>query len=322
MLIKGVTLRGLEVFEALASTGSVAQTAAQTGLSQPAVSQQLRNLEAALGTELVDHNRRPMRVTPAGSLFLARTQLALSELRTAQNELAVMDLADIKALSIGVIDDFDDKVTPRLSTMLADSLTECQLKIVTAPSHDLARLLQDKSLHITISANTGDAVDGVKEYPIAQDPFIIVAPRGVDFDLATLSTADALPFLRYEAEQHISAQIASALARNDLQFPERFEIGSHLALMAMVARGIGWAMTTPLGYMRAQRFHDDLQVLAWPFTPFDRQISVFAGEDWDAEVPKSVAETMRRLTRSHVIEPALAEMPFLSDTLRIIDATE
>ena len=64
LLIKGVTLRGLEVFEALASTGSVAQAADMTGLSQPAVSQQLRNLESALGTELVDHSRRPMRVTP------------------------------------------------------------------------------------------------------------------------------------------------------------------------------------------------------------------------------------------------------------------
>ena len=60
MLMKGVTLRGLEVFEALAKSGSVAQAADITGLSQPAVSQQLRNLEKALGSDLVDHGRRPM----------------------------------------------------------------------------------------------------------------------------------------------------------------------------------------------------------------------------------------------------------------------
>ena len=61
MLIKGVTLRGLEVFEALARTGSVAQAAELTELSQPAVSQQLRNLESALGTDLVDLSRGPKR---------------------------------------------------------------------------------------------------------------------------------------------------------------------------------------------------------------------------------------------------------------------
>ena len=86
MLMKGVTLRGLEVFEALAKTGSVAQTASLTGLSQPAVSQQLRNLESALGAELVNHGRRPMVLTPVGRNFLARTEAVLAELRLAQSE--------------------------------------------------------------------------------------------------------------------------------------------------------------------------------------------------------------------------------------------
>mgnify|MGYP001627926818 FL=1 len=124
MLMKGVTLRGLEVFEALAKTGSVAQAAELTGLSQPAVSQQLRNLEKALGADLVDHGRRPMVVTPAGRSFLARTEAVLSQLRLAQSELTVMDLTHLSTLSIGLIDDFDNDLTPRLVTILADSLTD------------------------------------------------------------------------------------------------------------------------------------------------------------------------------------------------------
>jgi len=92
--------------------------------------------------------------------------------------------------------------------------------------------------------------------------------------------------------------------------------------MSMVARGIGWAITTPLGYMRAQRFHNDMQAFAWPFAPFDRQISVFAGEDWDAEVPKSVARTMRHLIQSQVVEPALYDLPFLTGSLRILNAQD
>ena len=90
MLSKGVTLRGLEVFEALAATGSVAQVASATGLSQPAVSQQLRNLETALATDLIDHGKRPMRLTPAGHSFLARAEAALSQLRLAQSELCLL----------------------------------------------------------------------------------------------------------------------------------------------------------------------------------------------------------------------------------------
>jgi DNA-binding NarL/FixJ family response regulator len=81
-LPKGVTLRGLEVFESLARTGSVAATANELGLSAPAVSQQMKNLAAALGAELLDNSRRPMTLTPAGRVFLDRTEKALDSLRS------------------------------------------------------------------------------------------------------------------------------------------------------------------------------------------------------------------------------------------------
>lgn len=320
MLIKGVTLRGLEVFEALANTGSVAQTSAITGLSQPAVSQQLRNLETALNTDLVDHSRRPMRLTPAGASFLVRAEAALAQLRLGQGELTVMDLAHLSALSIGVIDDFDNDLTPRLVTILADSLTGCKFKMITASSIEISDAIAEKRLHLAIAANTGRHLDGVLEYPLARDPFILVAPRGaIDDPRDILEQLGDLPFLRYEKEQLISCQIEAHLSRLNLDYPERFEIGSHLALMAMVARGIGWALTTPLGYMRAGRFHDQVDAYPLPFEPFSRQISLFAGADWAGSVPVDVAQTMRRLMQAHMIDPALAQLPWLAGDLAIIN---
>lgn len=313
MLTKGITLRGLEVFEVLASTGSVARTAQRTGLSQPAVSQQLRNLEGALGANLVDHGRRPMSLTPAGTLFLNRARAALSELRAAQSELTVMDLADIEILNIGIIDDFDDKITPRLATILADSLTESRLKLITAPSNDLAQAMIDRKLHLAISASTGPPGEGIVEYPLANDPFMIVAPKDVDFDPKRLDAPGALPLLRYDDGQLISAQIEQALAAQNIEPYRKFEIGSHLTLMSMVARGIGWAITTPLGYMRADRFRGAVQAYEWPYAPFSRRISVFASTEWSEEVPKNVAATMRRLIQSQMIEPALPDLSFLAD---------
>ncbi len=184
MLIKGVTLRGLEVFEALAKTGSVAQAAEMTGLSQPAVSQQMRNLEKALDSELIDHGRRPMVLTAAGRSFLARTEAVLSELRLAQSELTVMDLSHLQALSIGLIDDFDNDLTPRLATILADSLTQCRFKMITASSHDIVQAMEARELHIAVAATAGGLHEGLVEYPLVRDPFILVAPRGALSDAA------------------------------------------------------------------------------------------------------------------------------------------
>ncbi len=320
MLNKGVTLRGLEVFEALANTGSVAQAAQVTGLSQPAVSQQLRNLEKALGTDLVDHGRRPMTVTPAGRSFLARTEAVLAELRLAQSELTVMDLSHLTTLSVGLIDDFDNDLTPRLVTILADSLTRCRFKMVTLPSHEISQAMADRRLHIAVAASSGAPVSGVVEYPLARDPFILVAPRGAVRDSAhVMQDLQGLPFLRYEREQLIGRQIEAHLARQKLQFEERFEIGSHLALMAMVGRRIGWALTTPLGYMRAERFHDQIDAFPLPFADFARRVSLFADADWADRVPRDVAQTMRRLVQSHMIDPALTRLPWLSGDLHVLD---
>ncbi|MEL7152542.1 MAG: LysR family transcriptional regulator [Pseudomonadota bacterium] len=320
MLTKGVTLRGLEVFEALASTGSVAQAANLTGLSQPAVSQQIKNLENALATDLIDHGKRPMRLTPAGRSFLVRAEAALGELRQAQSELTVMDLAHLSALSIGLIDDFDNDLTPRLVTTLADSLKRCKFKLITAPSHEILNLVARKELHIAISASSGTMLDGVLEYPLARDPFILVVPKGYGEPEVANAVLDDLPFLRYDNEQLIARQISAHLARQKLDFDDRFEVGSHLALMAMVARRIGWTVTTPLGYMRAARFHDEVDALRLPFKPFSRTISLYASADWAGDVPVDVAQTMRRLIQSHMIEPMLAKLPWLSGELRLIES--
>ncbi len=320
MLMKGVTLRGLEVFEALARTGSVAQAAERTGLSQPAVSQQLRNLETALGTDLVDHGRRPMAVTAAGRGFLARTEAVLSELRLAQSELTVMDLSDLSQLNIGLIDDFDNDLTPRLTTILADNLTRCRFKMITASSHEINAAIEARELNIAVAASAGGVREGITEYPLVRDPFILVAPRGVIRDAQTaMADLREMPLLRYAREQMIARQIEAHLIREGLQFEARFEIGSNLALMAMVARRIGWAVTTPLGLMRAVRFHDKIDAFALPFGEVHRTISLFAAADWADRVPRDVAQTLRGLVQAQMIDPAVARMPWLAGSFRVLD---
>lgn len=90
--------------------------------------------------------------------------------------------------------------------------------------------------------------------------------------------------------------------------------------MAMVARGIGWSVTTPLGFMRAGRFHDQVEALPLPFKPFSREIVLYASADWAGQVPTDVAQTMRHLVKQHIIDPAVVQLPWLAEELRIHEA--
>lgn len=317
VLTKGVTLRGLEVFEALAETGTVAQAAQLTGLSQPAVSQQMKNLEAALGTALLDHGRRPMTLTPAGRTYLGRTRTVLRELRVAQSELTVLDLTHLSRLSLGMIDDFDNDVTPRLATLLAESLTKCRFTLLTGSSYGILQGLQDRSLQVGVAASTGDVIEGISEWPLMRDPFLLVAPREAGSDPAAIMAG--MPFLRYDRGQLIARQIESHLARIGRPQESRFEIGAHLALMALAARGAGWALTTATGYMRAARMHDALAAHPLPFEGFSRTISIYAGTDWSARVPRDVGAAVRRLAQDQVVTPAIAALPWLEGALQVLD---
>lgn len=320
MLNKGVTLRGLEVFEALATTGSVAEAAARTGLSQSSISQQMRNLEGALGVDLVDHGRRPMQLTPAGRSYLERTKTVLSQLRQAQNELSVVDLTHLSALDLGVIDDFDNDLTPQLVTVLAESMTRCRFRLSTAPSHQISQDLRARRLDLAIAGSDGQALPGVVEYPLVRDPFIFTCPKGaVARHGGVQEVMQALPLLRHARELLLGRMVEAHLARLQLDFPERFEIGAHLSLMTLVARGVGWSLTTPTGYMRAARLHDQMEAHPLPFAPFARQISLFATDAWTDQVPLDVARTARRLLGDMVITPALDALPWLQGELVLLE---
>lgn len=321
MLMKGVTLKGLLVFDALAATGSVAQAASRTGLSQPAVSQQIRNLEKAMGQNLLDHSRRPMQLTPAGRTFIARTRNVLAELRLAQNELTMMDLGHLEQLSLGIIDDFDNDLTPRLATMLAENMTRCRFKLLTAPSHEIANLLEAGDLHMAICAEREEEFSSVNMHPIAKDPFVLVCPKGVCDRLGGAEAVmQALPMLRYQREQMIGQRIERELTAQGLTFSDRFELGAHQSLMTLVSRGVGWAITTPLGYMRVARLHDDIEMHPLPFDSFSRNIVLYAGADWSDHVPNDVARIMRLLIQDFVIRPALAQQSWLDGQLTLLDA--
>jgi hypothetical protein len=87
-----------------------------------------------------------------------------------------------------------------------------------------------------------------------------------------------------------------------------------------VARGIGWALTTPLGYMRAVRFHGQVAAFPIPISPFARTIVLYAGADWAGTVPTDIARTVRQLIQELMIDPATAQLPWLAGEFRLLEA--
>ena len=80
-------LRHLRTLEAIARHGSFTRAAEELHLAQPALSQQVRRLEAELGVEVLRRTSREVHVTPAGQVVLDHARRVLSEVDGLESEL-------------------------------------------------------------------------------------------------------------------------------------------------------------------------------------------------------------------------------------------
>ena len=80
-------LEWLRVFEAAGRAGNFTATAAELGLTQAAVSQRIRNLEARLGVRLFVRLPRGVELTADGEAYLPHVQTALAELGRSTDDL-------------------------------------------------------------------------------------------------------------------------------------------------------------------------------------------------------------------------------------------
>jgi DNA-binding transcriptional LysR family regulator len=318
MISKGITLRGLELFSLAARSGSVAQTARAAGLSLAAVSQQLKNLEDAVGQPLLDHARRPMRLTPAGRQFLSRIDPALAQIRQAETEAGTIDLSRITELRLGIIDDFDADLTPEFVSGLARRLQGCGFRLSTGLSHDLAAMLSDGRLDIGILTSPEGGLPDLIEHPILSDPLLLAIPEGLEIDVRDpFGALAALPFLRYDRAQMLGSRVEAVLAGRSLAPSNRFELSSNAALLAMVAAGAGWAITTALSALRARQQGWGLRLVPLPPPAEARRISLFCADRRLTREARDLAATFRRLLQIGVIEPAQSDVPWLSGSLHV-----
>jgi DNA-binding transcriptional LysR family regulator len=88
--MKTFNLRHLRIFETIASCSSFSRAAEQLGMSQPAVSMQVRQLESDLGVVLFEPPQR-QRLTDAGQDLLLHARVILAQSRAAEEAMAVYE---------------------------------------------------------------------------------------------------------------------------------------------------------------------------------------------------------------------------------------
>lgn len=140
-------LKQLNAFIAIADLKSFSAAAEITGLSQPSLSRQLKQLEADMGVILVDRYHRPLQLTEAGQFFYDKVSVVLTELNTITSMTQRLS-APSTALNIGFVPSVLYGHLPEIIAFLKQQSPDIEVNLKDISSYQQVEALKSGDIDI------------------------------------------------------------------------------------------------------------------------------------------------------------------------------
>ena len=223
----------LEALIVALRAGSIGEAARRLGVSQPALSKRLRQLEAIVGTRLLERSPSGVVATPAGARLATAALRVVDEIALLDDVLAELrgQAAPVRIASSPVI---AESLLPELLAAARTELTGLPIELTAANSAVVRRLVATGAADLGIAASDGDADTDLPV--LASDEIVVAVPPGHPWnDRGGLTLADvaAEPLVLRDPRSHARAVLDRAIADRGLTaHPPLAELGSTSAAVA------------------------------------------------------------------------------------------
>jgi DNA-binding transcriptional LysR family regulator len=287
-------LRSLEIFLAVCETGAMSSAARTLGLTQPAVSLAVGDLERKLGFELFDRTVRPLAVTVAGGLLRQRAGALIAEARQIGPLLRETEHGKLPLIRVGLVDSLARVLTAPLASFLATRADEVAVLVGLTASH--ASDLLTRRLDLFLGVDDLEDWAGLERWQLAKEPYILVLPTGCEPPRsigAIRKLMEQLPLIRFSSRSQTGLEIEAHLRRLGLAAPRSFEFDTPFGVTSMVAAGSGFAITTPLCIREAALPADRLVTAPLPGAQISRKLTLVARHRELGRLPRELGEMVR-----------------------------
>lgn len=260
------TLRQLTYLDALARHRHFGRAADATAVTQPALSMQIKELEAELGLILVERGGKSIGLTAEGRIVAARAAAILRDVQDLVDSARVQSGKVLTgSLRLGVIPSVAPYLLPRLLPALQHHYPTCAPLVRETQTQTLLDELQRGDLDVVIAA-LPLAGSGIETLGLFNDPFLLAAPAA-RVDLPTQANARLLneeTILLLEEGHCLRDQTLDVCAAGGADAARIGPFGAtNLATLAsMVANGYGVTLLPALAIMDQP---DDPRIRLIPF---------------------------------------------------------
>jgi DNA-binding transcriptional LysR family regulator len=179
--------RQLAAFCAVVERKSFSQAAARLGVTQPAVSLQIRSLEQRLGRQLLDRSGRRVEPTEAGRRLYASAQRLLAAEEDLLEELAADDEGLVTGtLELGASTGPGGTVVPLLLCEFQQQHPDVRVRLSVSDTQTVVEQVADRLLELGI-VGAGRKHRGVAFEPFFRDEVVLACPAKHDLAGKTLS---------------------------------------------------------------------------------------------------------------------------------------
>lgn len=239
--MKNATFRQLRVFSEVARQLSFAKAARALHLTPPAVTMQVKELEAQLGLPLFERNGRQVSLTTPGEYMLVYARRLLAVLKDAEDAAARLKRAELGTLAIGMVSTAK-YFLPRMLAEFRREHEHVEIRLAEGNREKLVRMLQDNEVDIAVMGRPPREL-ATRAEPFAAHPHVFIAApshplarRGAPVDAESLRAQD---FILREEGSGTRAALEKFLEEARVQPRVVMEMSSNETIKQAVIAGMG-----------------------------------------------------------------------------------
>lgn len=234
------TLRQLQVFERVSALLSYSRAAEELYMTQPAVSMQIKHLEACVGMPLLERVGKKLFLTDAGHQMRQCSLNIRQELQQVETVLDGMRQINWGVIRLAVVNTANYFI-PRLLAAFCREYPNVNVMLQVANREAVLRLVTENRVDLAVIGAPAHELDLQVDF-IMDNPLVVIASP--DHALASM---DHIPAQRLEQERFISREIGSGTRKAMEEYFRAYEIQPHVTLEMETNESIKQAVQADMG---------------------------------------------------------------------------
>lgn len=231
-----------KVFYHVARAGSLTVAARELNISQPAVSQSVRQLETALGAKLFTRVSKGVKLTGEGELLYGYVAKGYEQIAVGEQKLNQMLNLELGEIHIGASDmTLQFYLLPYLE-QFHEKYPHIKVAVSNAPTPETLRNLQESKIDFGVVSTPFVNQDGLCETNVREIEDVFVAGRKfIQYKnrMLDLQELEKMPIIYLEGTTSTRSYMDSFLIKNDVQIQPEFELATSGMIVQFALRNLG-----------------------------------------------------------------------------------